>query len=193
VASAFHRGNQDQPSAKVEQGIPLSNPAPTCGIDANLELIPQLESTPWNRFQVSKFFKNSPSGYKEGAIIFFTQGPILKCFFLWFLTTTIRPGNVLSFSDDCTKKSASIWVQRIFFVRIVNFFKWSPCLDIFWRFQGPHRPSLVWPDQWQEGNKLLMANQSSVFMLVAVIGRKPIFNVKCPLRSSANKESACKV
>ena len=53
--------NQVQPSAKVEQGIPLSNPAPTCGIDANLELIPQLESTPWNWFQVSKFFKNSPS------------------------------------------------------------------------------------------------------------------------------------
>ena len=51
--SSSRRRNQVQPSAKVEQGIPCSIPAPTFGIDANLELIPQLESTPWNRFQVS--------------------------------------------------------------------------------------------------------------------------------------------
>ena len=60
--SSSRRRNQVQPSAKVEKGIPCSNPAPTLGIDANLELIPQLESTPWNRFHVSKFFTSSASG-----------------------------------------------------------------------------------------------------------------------------------
>ena len=56
--SSSRRRNQVQRRAKVEQGIPCSNPAPTFGINANLELIPELESTPWNRFQV---LKNSAS------------------------------------------------------------------------------------------------------------------------------------
>ena len=60
--SSSSRWNQVQPSAKVEQGIPCSNPAPTFRVDANLELIAQLELTPWNRFPASKFFKDSPSG-----------------------------------------------------------------------------------------------------------------------------------
>ena len=58
--SSSKRQNQVQPSAKVEQGIPLSNPSPTYGINANLDLIPQLESTPWNRFQFLKSLKNRP-------------------------------------------------------------------------------------------------------------------------------------
>ncbi len=35
------------------------------GIDANLALIPQVESIPWNRCQVSKIFKNSASGLAQ--------------------------------------------------------------------------------------------------------------------------------
>ena len=62
--SSSSRRNQVQPSAKVEQGKPCSNPAPTFGVDANLEWIPHLELTPWNQFHVSKFFKNSPSGHQ---------------------------------------------------------------------------------------------------------------------------------
>ena len=58
--SSSRRRNQVQPSAKMEQGIPLSNPAPTFGINANLDLIPQLESTPWNLFQFLKSLKIRP-------------------------------------------------------------------------------------------------------------------------------------
>ena len=101
--SSSRRRNQVHPGAKVEQGIPCSNPAPTFGIDANLELIPQLETTPWNRFQVSKFFKNSPSVCHGISCCY------LKSFLAHFSTVAIP-----SYPYSLMYSSYVIWLIRIF-------------------------------------------------------------------------------
>jgi len=65
VASAFHQVDAGIKSNSVPRWNRVYNPAPTFGTDTNLDLIPQLESTPWNRFQFLKSLKIWPLAFNE--------------------------------------------------------------------------------------------------------------------------------